>query len=392
MRILYGVQGTGNGHITRARAMRLALEDLDADVDYLFSGRSVDRYFDMAEFGSCAYLAGLTLVTVNGRVSYSKTILHNSYRQFVRDVKTLDLNQYSLVITDFEPVTAWSGMLRGKTVISLGHQPAFDYAIPKAGADLRSAMLMKVFAPGHVKVGMHWSSFDAPLLPPMMELPAENLSVAQPRKVLVYLPFENESSVLEILTQIKTHEFFVYGVRSDVVHDGHVHIRPPSVSGFRADLESCSAVIGNAGFELASECLAHGKRLIVKPVERQMEQLSNALALKQLGYAEVTTNLDARSVTQWLHEDRAAPKLVCPDVAAALASWIDEGDFRQASLDRLSTDLWNRTHCQWTRHQNGVSVSREETIRSITGQGTKPAEAARVLACNSRQDASTLNA
>ncbi len=36
MKILYGVQGTGNGHIARARAMSKAFESHDVQVDFLF--------------------------------------------------------------------------------------------------------------------------------------------------------------------------------------------------------------------------------------------------------------------------------------------------------------------------------------------------------------------
>ncbi|MBP7664242.1 MAG: glycosyltransferase, partial [Shewanella sp.] len=39
MRILYGVQGTGNGHLSRARVMAKALMKQDIEVDFLFSGR-----------------------------------------------------------------------------------------------------------------------------------------------------------------------------------------------------------------------------------------------------------------------------------------------------------------------------------------------------------------
>ena len=39
MKILYGVQGTGNGHITRGRAMQKALSDAGIEVDWVFSGR-----------------------------------------------------------------------------------------------------------------------------------------------------------------------------------------------------------------------------------------------------------------------------------------------------------------------------------------------------------------
>jgi UDP:flavonoid glycosyltransferase YjiC (YdhE family) len=39
MKILYGVQGTGNGHITRARAMAAEMHAAGVEVDFVFSGR-----------------------------------------------------------------------------------------------------------------------------------------------------------------------------------------------------------------------------------------------------------------------------------------------------------------------------------------------------------------
>jgi len=50
MKILYGVQGTGNGHITRARAMARELYAAGLEVNFLFSGRPADKYFDMDVF------------------------------------------------------------------------------------------------------------------------------------------------------------------------------------------------------------------------------------------------------------------------------------------------------------------------------------------------------
>ena len=68
MRILYGVQGTGNGHVTRARVMSTALARAGIEVDYLFSGRAPERYFNMEPFGAYQVRQGLTLVTDAGRV------------------------------------------------------------------------------------------------------------------------------------------------------------------------------------------------------------------------------------------------------------------------------------------------------------------------------------
>mgnify|MGYP002700608893 CR=1 FL=1 len=48
MKILYAVQGTGNGHITRARVMAKAFNMRDeVEVDFIFSGRSKEQYFDL---------------------------------------------------------------------------------------------------------------------------------------------------------------------------------------------------------------------------------------------------------------------------------------------------------------------------------------------------------
>ena len=52
MKLLYGVQGTGNGHIARARIMAAALaKRSDVEVDFVFTGREPDKYFDMDVFG-----------------------------------------------------------------------------------------------------------------------------------------------------------------------------------------------------------------------------------------------------------------------------------------------------------------------------------------------------
>src|SRR5690606_16419456 len=74
MKVLFGVQGTGNGHISRARAMAPALREHGIEVDFLFSGRPADRYFDMEIFGNYQLRTGLSFVVKNGRINYLQTI------------------------------------------------------------------------------------------------------------------------------------------------------------------------------------------------------------------------------------------------------------------------------------------------------------------------------
>lgn len=81
MKILYGVQGTGNGHLTRSRIMAEHLNKSDLDVTYLISGRDKDELFGMESFGNFEHRAGLTFITEGGRIRkrkrYKKIILSN---------------------------------------------------------------------------------------------------------------------------------------------------------------------------------------------------------------------------------------------------------------------------------------------------------------------------
>jgi uncharacterized protein (TIGR00661 family) len=358
MRILYGVQGTGNGHLSRARAMAAAFAERGVAVDSLFSGRPRAGFFAMDCFGPFQWRRGLTFVNERGRVSYLKTVLRNDYLAFLRDVRTLDLGGYDVVLSDFEPVTAWAGRLRGKAVVSLGHQPAFDHAVPVAQRDLRTQLVMRLFAPGTVRVGMHWSAFGAPILPPLVDVEAAS-PVRRRGKILVYLPFEDPAEVRALLRPFLAHEFFVYAPGSPYRDEDNLRLRPTSLEGFRRDLVDCDGVISNAGFELASECLALGKRLLVKPQGRQMEQASNALALRQLGYGASMERLDARRIGDWLDCDAAPPRLHFPDVAGALADWLLAGDYRDRALAALSERLWGAVHVERSGSPVGLERPRE---------------------------------
>lgn len=72
-------------------------------------------------------------------------------------------------------------------------------------------------------------------------------------------------------------------------------------------LAGCRGVISNAGFELASEALTLGKKLLVKPLGGQFEQLTNGKTLEMMGLATLMDVLDANLVRTWL--DSASPGL-----------------------------------------------------------------------------------
>ncbi|MDD5273110.1 MAG: glycosyltransferase family protein, partial [Methylovulum sp.] len=83
-------------------------------------------------------------------------------------------------------------------------------------------------------------------------------------------------------------------------------------------------IISNAGFELASEALQLGKKILVKPLQSQMEQISNAAALKELGYGHTMKSLDRAVIEHWLHENHAI-HITYPNVAKILVQWLQDG-------------------------------------------------------------------
>ena len=94
---------------------------------------------------------------------------------------------------------------------------------------------------------------------------------------------------------------------------------------------------------MASEALELGKKLLVKPLIGQMEQLSNAEALQQLNLGSVMKNLDASVVEQWL-SSQPNIKIQYPDVANAIVQWLLAGDWTASARSVLSKNLWQQVH------------------------------------------------
>lgn len=336
MKILYGVQATGNGHITRARVMQQAFAARGVQVDYVFSGRAADKLFDMEPFGAFTIRKGLTFAVQSGRIDYLKTLWQADLVTLWRDMRELNVQDYDMVITDFEPITAWAARWAGKPCIGLGHQYAFRFPIPKAHDSWLARQVMRWFAPASISFGAHWHHFGAPILPPLIQVANVAQSV-DPDRVLVYLPFEDTDHVMALLEPLENYLFDVFTDGKAPGLYGHIRVHPFGRNSFQQCLQQCESVICNAGFELASEALHMGKRILVKPVHGQMEQASNALALAQLGYGAAMDHLSTERIADWLS---TAPvvQVSYPDVAAAVAGWIVEG--RWTAPDELSAQLW----------------------------------------------------
>ncbi len=340
MKILYGVQGTGNGHTTRARIMAKALANAGAQVDWVFSGRERDKFFDMEAFGNFQSYRGLTFATQSGKVLYLKTALTSNLTQLYRDTHKVNVDGYDFIINDFEPVSAWAAKRAGKKVIGISHQNAFFYDIPKADSNIFTNWFMRNFAPVTMPIGLHWHHFNQPILPPMVEH-AHYPNFSTPKHYLVYLPFAGVDDIVPQLREFPDYHFFVYQPVPAAYDEGHIHVRPFSREGFQADLHSCEGVICSAGFELPSEAIHLGKKILVQPVAGQMEQKSNALALEKLDFGQVAKHFDVDTLGKWLPLKAPVKARDYPDVAKALVNWLLQGG--GDDIRTLQQQLWQET-------------------------------------------------
>jgi uncharacterized protein (TIGR00661 family) len=158
--------------------------------------------------------------------------------------------------------------------------------------------------------------------------------------VIVYLPFESIAAINTLLRGFGQFQFIAYHPEATSGREGNIHWHQPGRETFQRDLASCGGVICNAGFELASEVLQLGKKILVKPMGGQPEQASNPLALEHLGLGSVMQQLDRTALALWRQQPQPE-KIVYPDVAAAVSQWLATGASRD--IADLSRDLWLQT-------------------------------------------------
>lgn len=336
MKILYAVQATGNGHIARARMMAKAFARFDCQVDWFFSGRKRHQLFDMQEFGDFTSKDGLTFHINNGRIRVLKTLCSNNLLRFIFDVFTCDLSGYDLIINDFEPITAWAAKLRKIRCIGLSNQMALKDKLPFAQNLGWLSYFIDLFAPTREPIGMHWARFSNRMLPPVIDT-SLTISGRQSNQILVYYPFCPAQELIELLIGFDDFEFHIFHGEDRASEQRHLHFYAFSKENFHRIQKQCCGVIAAAGFELPSESIHLGQKLLIVPLKGQIEQQINAAILKLIKRACVVEHLSREVVEKWLAAPQPQAKPY-PEVAYAIAEWLINRE--TVPLEALSARLW----------------------------------------------------
>ena len=282
MKILYGIQSTGNGHISRSAKIVNKLIRKGFMVDILFSGKNSQLAFP---FPIKYNFTGLTFhYDGSGNISYWKTFKDLHIIQFLNDIK-LDLKTYDLIISDFEPITAWASKLQKKKCIGISNQCSFiSNKVPRPeNKDLLGESILKWMAPVSNPIGLHFEKYDDFIYTPIIKESLMKISTSDKGHYVIYLPTFDLENVLSQVYKIKSVRFDIFTHIKKPHWIGKCHVLPIKKDLFDESIRTCHGVISTGGFQTSVESLYLGKKLMVIPTKGQYEQLCNAKSLSKMG-------------------------------------------------------------------------------------------------------------
>ena len=326
MRVLYAIQGTGNGHLSRAMDI-IPLLQKKCRLDILVSGCQADLTLPFEVKYKCH---GLSFIFgKKGGVSFVKTFAQLQSRAFYDQVRQLPVDDYDLVISDFEPIAAWACYFKKKPCIALSHQSGvLAPGAPQPNKeDILGKFILKNYAPATTHYGFHFQRFSPNTFTPVIRLQVRELTPTNKEHYTVYLPaFEDELLLkkLSLFPDIKWEVFSKHN-RQPLQHK-NIQIRPIDNALFVQSMAASAGVLCGAGFETPAEALYLQKKLLVVPMKNQYEQHCNAAALATMG-VPVIKSLKRKNlpvIAEWLQNGQVIPIQYPDETESIINSILDQ--------------------------------------------------------------------
>jgi len=305
MKVLYAIQGTGNGHVSRANEIIPKLMD-KCELDLLLSGTQADVGLN---FPVKYKLKGLSFVFgKKGGVDFYKTFKLLQSKKFLNEIKSLPVEEYDLVINDFEPISAWACKTKHVPCIAMSHQFAVLHKdAPRPDKfDPFAQIVLKHYAPVKEGVGFHFKSYGANIFTPVIRSEIRNAVVTDEGHYTVYLPAYDDKKIIGFLSRFSDVQWQVFSKHTSKSYTvGNCRIRPVNASAFTESFTSCTGILCGAGFETPAEALYMGKKVLVVPMKQQYEQHCNAAGAAEIGIPVIKSlkKKHVHFVDNWLNSD-----------------------------------------------------------------------------------------
>ena len=317
MKILFAIQGTGNGHLSRATDVYPELARY-GEVDVLVSGIQADVAIP---FPVKYRLYGMSFIFgKRGGVDLIETARRSKLFKLLKDIREFPMAQYDLVINDFEPVSSWACKRAKKPCISLSHQCAvLNKNAPRPDfSDPMGKFILEKYAPVTAEYGFHFKAFDENIFTPVIRKEIRALSPVDNGHYTVYLPAFDDAAIVKHLSNFPKARWQVFSKHNrQAFAAGNVSVQKIDNRAFIESMASCSGILCGAGFEGPAEAMYLGKKVLVIPMVTQYEQHCNAAGAKVMG-ATVVKNLSEANygtILKWLEEGQPI-KVDYPDITS----------------------------------------------------------------------------
>ena len=232
LKILYAIQGTGNGHIARAMEIIPLLKEY-GEVDIVLSGDHKNIDFPMP-------------------IKYRSKGLSFAYNK--------------------------NGGLSFLKIDKLGE------------------WVLKNYAPVTKAIGFHFDTFDNFVYRPVIRKEVRELEVSNEGYFTVYLPAYGDEYLKKYLSQIPEKRWEIFSKNCKEAYSyKNLHFKPTQNQAFVESLTKCEGILCSAGFETPAEALYLGKKLFTIPIKNQYEQYCNAAALESIGVG-VSYSLNSQTI------------------------------------------------------------------------------------------------
>lgn len=317
MRILYGINTNGQGHINRARNLIHQMNNDGHELDIFFSGPKPPTYaFDLSPNYRC--LKGMQMAYQDHLVNVPKTIWINiqeganllyNIRKMQDKLRERD---YSAIIVDMDPYSSIYGMRENIPTITVDHQHSLfhpnaynpnRHLLDKISAHMaiRGTALYRNFSFSLDYTDKALQQGNNVLFPLIRKVDMEKNNYDEEDFILMYFNKSSLKQVTKLLLKFPETKFKVYGFGRDK-QVKNIKFAPTGRKTFVEDLMKAKGVVASAGFSLTWECIQLDKPMYLIPQKFQYEQYVNARRLKRLNYAVYSLSLSEDRMREFLSE------------------------------------------------------------------------------------------
>jgi uncharacterized protein (TIGR00661 family) len=294
MKVLFGVQSEGNGHVIQSLCVQEYIESRGGRVVAAFAARKpkgLARFFT-DEFNVIEHEGIDIAFDAHGRVRVLKSIVQNVLKlpHLIRSlygiIQTIRREKPDVVVNFYEPLVGVSALfLPGTRYISFGHQYAMSLAIyPKLeGFPLQKLILWFTNLATSLRaqrVALSYYEFwDDSVIPCPPLLRSEGRSRSDQREDFILAYLMNEELLGSLIQSAVRHperrvECFVRATRQYAIPE---NLKLHGLDGplFQKRMKTCGAVICSGGFATSAEAMQQGKPLLMVPSPNHFEQYAN---------------------------------------------------------------------------------------------------------------------